>query len=121
MLSPPVVQMHCTILSSYNTLSFSSAANNSILLITHFLKNFLKLEVSITNMSRKGSEPSPADYRLFGIIVLWRAILSHLQALLVLFVRVVDRPLTENEREQIMAEYESIGQILNEYLGDLTR
>ena len=72
-------------------------------------------------MGRSGAEPSPADYRLFGIIVLFRSILNHIQALLLLLAQLVGRPLTQNEREQIMVEYESIGQILNDHLGDLTR
>ena len=64
---------------------------------------------------------SPADIRIKGILVLFRMVWKHMYAILLLILILLRRPLTQTERDQIIAEYEAIGEIFKKHLPELTR
>ena len=72
-------------------------------------------------MEAARSQPSPSDYRFFGILVLLRRVWRHIHALMLLLLILLHRPFTQTERQQVMIEYEALGQILNDCLDDFTR
>ena len=64
---------------------------------------------------------SPSDLRTIGILRLFGMVWEHMYTILLLILILLSRPLTQTERDQIIAEYESIGEIFKKHLPQLTR